>query len=346
MLSPYARRILVAAGIVLTLGVLLYFLQAVAQALLLVFAGVLLAVFLSGIALLLRRYLPLPRGVALTVAVVLVVGFLVGAGWLVGPRVAEQFSQLTERIPTSVEKIKSSVSQLPMGEQLLSRASQKQGSMLSGSNVLGQITGVFSMVLGTLTNVLVVVVIGLFLAINPSLYTEGIAHLFPQEKRERVREVFAAEGHGLRWWLIGRLSSMLVVGVLTGLGLWLVGLPLVFTLGLLAGLLSFVPYVGPIAAAIPGLLVALTTGSVSIWVVALVYLGVQLLESNAITPLIQQRAVSLPPALLVVVQLLGGILAGLLGVLVASPLAVAIIILIQKVYVEGILGDHVEVMGT
>lgn len=192
----------------------------------------------------------------------------------------------------------------------------------------------------------VVIVVGLFLAIHPGIYTEGAVHLFPKEKRERVREVFAAEGRGLRWWLIGRLCSMLVVGLLTGLGLWLVGLPLVFTLGLLAGLLSFVPYVGPIAAAVPGLLVALTAPGVSVWMVALVYLGVQLLESNAITPLIQQRAVSLPPALLVVVQLLGGILAGLLGVLVATPLAVAVIILVQMVYVQGILDDPVQVMGT
>lgn len=345
MLSPYARRVLVATGIVLSLLVLVYFLQVVAHALLLVFAGVLLAVFLSSMALFLHRYARLPQGVALTVGILLVVGFLAGTGWLVGPRVAEQASQLTERLPTSVEKIRSSLSQYRWGEMLLSHMPQGQGSYLSSTNILGRITGIFSTTLGILTNILVVIIVGLFLALNPTPYIEGVTHLFPKGKRARIREVFQAEGHGLRWWLIGRLCSMLVVGLLTGLGLWLVGLPLVFTLGLLAGLLSFVPYVGPIVSAVPGLLVALSAPGVPIWVVALVYLGVQLLESNAITPLIQERAVSLPPALLVVVQLLGGLLAGLLGVLVATPLTVALIILVQMLYVEDVLGDTVLVMG-
>jgi predicted PurR-regulated permease PerM len=346
MVSSYAQRILVAAGIVLTILALLYFAQHVAHALLLVFAGVLLAVFFSGAALFLQRHTGLPRGVALAVGVLLIIGFLVGAGWLLGPRVGEQAGQLAERLPNSIEQLKATVSQYRWGEMLLSRMPQGQGaSPLSGGNVLGRVTGLLSTTLGILTNTLVVIVIGLFLAINPSLYTTGVAHLFPQAKRERVHEVFSAEGHGLRWWIIGRLSSMLVVGILTGLGLWLVGMPLVFALGFIAGLFSFVPYVGPIASAVPGLLVALSTPSASLWIVALMYLAVQLLESNAITPLIQQRAVSLPPALLIVVQLLGGVLAGLLGVLVASPLTVAVIILVQMVYVEGILGDHVEMMG-
>lgn len=345
MPRPYLRKVLTTTGIVLTFVVLLYFLQAVGQALLLVFAGILLAVFLSSIALLLRRYLRLPRAAALVITVLLVVGFFVGAGWLIGPRVAEEASQLVQRLPSSVEKIRASLSQSEAGRLLLSRVPQQEGGLFSGTNVLGRITGLFSTTLGILTNVLVVIVIGLFLAINPDTYTRAIRHLFPGNQRAYVDEIFAAEAHGLRWWLIGRLCSMLVVGVLTGLGLWFIGMPLVFALGLIAGLLSFVPYVGPITSAIPGLLVALTTESVSVWTVALVYLGVQLLESNLITPLIQERAVSLPPALLVIVQLLGGIVAGLLGVLVATPLTVAIIILVQKVYVEGVLGDSVHIMG-
>lgn len=347
MPDTFARRVLVAAGVVLPLLILLYFVQHVAHALLLVFAGVLLAVFLGSVALFLRRYARLPRGVALAAGVLLVIGFLAGAGWLVGPRVADQLGNLTQRLPASIQELRASVSQYPLGKTMLSQVPQGSQSLseLAPSNLLGRITGVFSTALSMLTNVLVVIVVGLFLAINPPIYINGVTHLFPKEKREQVRAVFAAEERGLRWWLVGRLASMLVVGVLTGLGLWLVGMPLVFALGLIAGLLSFVPYVGPIVSAIPGLLVALTTSGVSVWTVALVYVGVQLLESNAITPLIQQRAVSLPPALLVVVQLLGGLLAGLLGVLVATPLTVAIIILVQTVYVEGVLDDRVTVMG-
>ncbi|PSQ93220.1 MAG: AI-2E family transporter [Bacteroidetes bacterium SW_4_67_19] len=349
MSRSYTRRVLVAVGIVFTLGVLLYFLQAVAHALLLVFAGLLLGVFLDGLALVLRRYARLPRGVGLAVAVLGIVGFLAGAAWLLGPRVAEQYSQLVERIPGSVEQLRDTLAQYRWGKVLLSQlpaGGRGASSYLSAGNVLGRVTGVFSTALGMLTNVLIAIVIGVFLAINPHIYANGLAHLFPKKWRERAHEVFAAEARGLRWWIVGQLCSMGVVGILTGLGLWLVGMPLVFALGFIAGLFSFVPYAGPIASAVPGLLVGLTTPSVSALVVAGVYLGVQLLESVVITPPIQQRVVSLPPALLVIVQLLGGILAGLLGVLVATPFTVAVIILVQTVYIEDILGDHrVEVMG-
>lgn len=349
MSRSYTRRVLVAVGIVFTLGVLLYFLQAVGHALLLVFAGLLLGVFLDGLALVLRRYARLPRGVGLAVAVLGIVGFLAGAAWLLGPRVAEQYSQLVERIPGSVEQLRDTLAQYRWGKVLLSQlpaGGRGASSYLSAGNVLGRVTGVFSTALGILTNVLIAIVIGVFLAINPHIYANGLAHLFPKKWRERAHEVFAAEARGLRWWIVGQLCSMGVVGILTGLGLWLVGMPLVFALGFIAGLFSFVPYAGPIASAVPGLLVGLTTPSVSALVVAGVYLGVQLLESVVITPPIQQRVVSLPPALLVIVQLLGGILAGLLGVLVATPFTVAVIILVQTVYIEDILGDHrVEVMG-
>jgi len=136
------------------------------------------------------------------------------------------------------------------------------------------------------------------------------------------------------------------VGLLTTVALLVAGVPLPLVLGLLAGLFSFVPCVGPVVAAVPALLVAAGEGTSLALVTAAIYLGVQGIENNLITPLIQHRAVSLPPAALLAAQLLGGVMFGILGVLLATPLAVAAIIVVQLVYVEDVLGDSATVLGT
>jgi len=190
-----------------------------------------------------------------------------------------------------------------------------------------------------------VVIIGLYLAVRPLTYTEGVARLVPSEQRQRAGQVLAAMGHALRWWMVGRGASMLVVGILTALGLLLAGVPLFLSLGVIAGLFSFVPYIGPIAGAVPALLVAFTVSPVKALYVVLIFAGVQLLESNLITPLIQEQTVSIPPALLITAQVVAGVLAGILGVLLATPLAVTLTVAVQMLYVEDVLDEPVEVLG-
>lgn len=342
--TPYARRVLIAVGIALTLFVVVYFFHAVARALLLVFAGVLLAIFLSGMAMFIHHRAPVPRGVALALVVIGLVALLVGAGWLAGPRLADQTGQLSERLPQAVDQLRSALQEYGWGETLLASAPAPREAV-GGSDVVSSVTGFFSTFLSGLTNLVIVVIIGLYLAANPSLYVNGAVHLVPIPKRERARELLSALGRGLRWWLIGRIASMVVVGALTAVGLLIIGVPLAFTLGFIAAVLSFVPYIGPIASAVPAMLVALAESTQLVLYVVLVYFAVQILESNLITPLIQKRAVELPPALLITAQVFAGLLAGILGIIVATPLAVATIIIVQVVYVEDILGDDVKVMG-
>jgi predicted PurR-regulated permease PerM len=138
---------------------------------------------------------------------------------------------------------------------------------------------------------------------------------------------------------------MAVVGVLTAIGLWVAGVPLAFVLGLIAALLSFVPYIGPLAAVIPAALVALAEDPTKVIYVFALYGAVQLLESYLITPLIQERAVSIPPAVLIAAQVIMGVLAGAAGVLMATPLAVVLIVLVQMLYLEDVLGDSVSTLG-
>jgi predicted PurR-regulated permease PerM len=144
---------------------------------------------------------------------------------------------------------------------------------------------------------------------------------------------------------MGRMASMTMVGLLTYIGLSLIGVPLSLALGIVTGILEFVPYLGPILALIPTVLVALLESPVLALYVMPVYGAVQFAESYLITPLISARAVSIPPAYLIMVQVVGGVLAGAIGVLLSEPLVVVIAIIVQMLYIEDTLGDSVRVMG-
>jgi len=165
----------------------------------------------------------------------------------------------------------------------------------------------------------------------------------PLPARPRAREVLAELKRTLGWWLLGRLCSMLVIGTATGVGLRLLGVPLALTLGLIAALLSFVPYIGPILAALPAVLIGLTQGPLQAFHVLLFYVGLQTLESYLFTPLVQRRAIALPPALQLAAQVLAGVLFGVIGLALATPLTAAGQVLVRMIYVEGMLGDRGEV---
>ena len=215
----------------------------------------------------------------------------------------------------------------------------------SPKEVMGGVTSAFSRTLGVVANVFVILFIGIYGAAAPQSYVSGVVHLTPQRHRDRAHEVLDALSHALRWWLVGRLTMMTVVGIMTTLGLWLAGVPTPLALGLLAALLSFVPYIGPILSFIPAVLVAMMVSLTTALYVAIVFGVVQTLESYIITPLVQQRAVSLPPVILITAQIAMGVIAGATGVLLAAPLAICVIVLLQMLYVEDVLGDSVRVLG-
>jgi predicted PurR-regulated permease PerM len=200
-------------------------------------------------------------------------------------------------------------------------------------------TRIFSTTFGALAGLLVFLLVGLYLAVEPSLYTEGVIRLVPIAKRARAHEIVQALGHTLRWWLLGRGVSMLMVRLFTAVGLWLIGVPLALTFGLLAALLTFVPYLGPILSAIPPALLALTQQPQQELYVILLYSGIQGVESYLLMPLVQERTVSLPPALTITAEVVLGILLGVWGIILATPLVAAMLVLVRMLYVEETLGE-------
>jgi predicted PurR-regulated permease PerM len=188
------------------------------------------------------------------------------------------------------------------------------------------------------------VVGGAFLAGEPELYRRGLVKLVPGERaRERLGDTLDTTGRALRRWLLGQLLSMTIVGVLTGLGLWLIGVPAPLALALLTFLAEFVPLIGPVVAAVPALLLGLAQG----WgtAVLLLYLAVQQVESNMITPLVQRKVVELPPALTLFGVVALGVVLGPLGLILGAPLLVVAVVATKKLWVRETLGEPTRVPG-
>jgi predicted PurR-regulated permease PerM len=172
------------------------------------------------------------------------------------------------------------------------------------------------------------------------MYVRGTIRLVPPDYRLRAGEILGALGYTLKWWLIGQGVTMLVVAVATWLGLWALGVPLAFVLGVIAGLFNFIPNFGPLFSAVPATLLALTVSPERAIAVIILFIVLQNLEGNVLTPLIQRKAVDLPPALGIIAQILLGILVGPVGLILAWPLCAAVVLAVKMLYVEDTLGDE------
>ncbi len=322
------------------LTILLLLLWKGREVFLLLLAGVLLSLLLSAFTDVISRRTPLSRKAAYPVVLLLLVGVVTGAVWLAAPSVSRQVDELTESLPRAVARLTERIGEYRWASDLLEQVPAPEEAALSAdSETLAQTTSFLSSTAGGVASFFIALFIGVYLGAQPDLYTRGLLHLVPPARRARAREVLEEISSTLRQWLLARFISMAIVGVFTTAGLWLLGVPLALTLGLLAALLQFIPNFGPILSAVPAVLLALVDSPrLALWVIVL-YAGLQLVESYFITPLVQQRLASLPPVLVIVSQLLGGILFGFLGFALATPLLAVTMVLVKRLYVEDRLGE-------
>ena len=313
------------------------------DAFLVVFAGILLAVFLSGIADFISDHAGVASHWSLTLVIILFFITLIGLGWLFGPALSDGLNQLFQSLTSGITQLQKFIRQHGFSQVMLQGL--QDGFSLTPDR-LQRLVGIFSTALGTLTTFFFILIIGIYLCIEPTVYINGAVRLFPLGRRKRIHAVLNELGHRLRWWLVGRISSMAVVGLLTWLGLVMLGIPSALALALLAALLSFIPTIGPILSALPAVLIGLPQGRAVAFYVVLLYIVVQTIESYFVTPLIQRRTVDMPPALLLAVQLFLGVSVGILGLLLSGPLTVVLMALVQLLYLEDILGDSLEKQDT
>lgn len=306
--------------------------------------GALVGVVLDGGARWLGRRLGLRRGAALAVLLILI-GVLVSLlGFVSAARIAAEAAALSETLPRATASAIGQLRALPLGEVLLPEggdgdkapeglkdlAQQLTGGSLRWSTLMNPTWAAGSMLLTWVTVSLVVASTGLYLALSPQVYRRLATRLSPAPLRPRVDAAVGEAAQTLRHWFIGQALDMTMLGLITAVGLWLLGVPLPLTLGLLTGLLCFIPNIGPLLSVIPPAILALggDADNAGWWLagqVVVLYLLIQTLESYLLTPLIQKRAVEMPPALLIMAQVLGGVTIGLLGVMLAAP-TVAVIL--------------------
>lgn len=336
--SPFVRKAAIAslvAFMLLALGLLLGY---AANFILLVFGGILTGVLLATIAGLLHRKVGLTYGLSLATVVLLIGALCTATVWLLAPTVSQQTEQLAQAMPQAINRLEATLSQTSWGKKILEGVPKSPASFVSGQkDILGQLTGIFSSTLGILANVVIVLITGIYLASDPGQYKKGFARLFTPSFRGRLEEVLDQCYHTLSNWLLGRFIAMVMVGVATGLGLYLLDIPLPITLAIIAGLLNFIPNIGPYLSLVPALLMAYLQGPDKALYVVGLYIGIQSLEGYVLTPLLNQRLVSTPPAVLLFAQVLLGILVGMSGVLLASPLVAVLVVLINELYIRDFL---------
>ena len=334
-----AQRALVYVGVAVAVAILLVLIWYAVDVVLLAFIGVLLAILLRAPADWLAQRTGMREGLALALVGLTLLALAAGLAVLFGRGVAVEALQLVERLPEIVQTMKDRVQQHELGARAVAFA--EASGVLAGGEVqfLGRGLGLLGSTFGAMANLIIVVFFAAFMAAQPRLYVDGLLALAPRRRRARLRAVLAEIGHVLRRWIVGQALLALAVGLLTGIGLGLLGAPFAVALGLIAGLMEFIPYIGPFVAAIPAILVGFAEGpQLALWI-GLLFLFIQSLESYLLAPLVQHRAVHLPPAVVLFAQVLMGVIVGALGVAVATPLAAALMVAISMLYVQDVLGD-------
>lgn len=420
--------------IVLALTLAVVFVLYAAQPLLIIFVGILAGVCIDGLARLLMR-LRLPRGAAVTIVALVLMGIIIGAGALAIPPTLEQAATLAERLPGALQKLVARITEgavtlthdeegqaslRPTGEvkeqearerrdpreqpareqpareraeparEQAERPAREQGertgreqpardqaeprprgrgdgdakreesplvrgpggaegagagdplsALADGVVKLGRpIVSSVSRGLSAIGTIVIIMFLGLYLAASPAEYLHGVLTLLPPRARPRAEEVLHATARGLRRWMLGAGIAMSSAGLLTGVGLWLLGAPYALALGLLAGFAELIPNVGPIVAAVPAMLLALTSGEdgAKWWHVGLFYLALQTFQSYVIQPVAQKVTVEVSPALSIASLVVLGWLWGALGLFSAVPLVVIATVAIKLLYVRDVLG--------
>ena len=278
---------------------------------LLLFLAILLANFWRGLGALSASRLPLGK-TSCTVLVMLAHFALLGAfGYWMGSRISAEWEQIKVAVPQAWERVQT----LPGLDAL------------NSGSVAARATSAIQQTALSLLDFLLVVVLSVFLALQPGFYRGGLLNLLGERHRQSAENLLDELHRTTFAWMAGRVLLMICTGTLTAIGLSILGIPYATFLGVLLGLLSFIPNIGPALAAVPAGLLAMLQGTDKLVGVAVLYLVLQLLDGYVLTPLVNQRSVQVPPALGLAGQMILGVLLGTLGLVVASPLVAVALVL-------------------
>lgn len=334
--GQFIRRTLIILGLV-SLFLLAWYLRSL---ILMLFGAVVVATVFRALADRIARFTGIREGISVALSIIAILGTAGILAAVFGSAILDQVQVLRTALPAAWSSFEARVGDIGLGEQLrqLSESIRTQ----SGTSAFSR----FLLSLGSgLADVLLVLVAGVFLAAQPRFYVAGALKLVPAGKRGLLGEAMDESETALRLWLRGQLVAMVAVGLLVGLGLRALGMPSALALGLLAGVLEFIPFAGPIIALIPAILLALAVSpDMALWVL-LLYFAVQQFEGYVLTPLVQQYAVDLPGVVLLFSLLGFGMLFGTLGIILAAPLTVVAYVLVKRLWVIEALHTPTSIPG-
>lgn len=335
-------------GIVFGVLIALRFLWLAQSIFFVAFLGVLLGLAMTRAVDYLERA-RIRRGIGAPLVMVLLIGALAAIFALIGPSIREQTHVLARELPKAMESVEAWVNRTPMKALVAPEGPQQQRGGLTDRvarelrNATKFLFPIVSSFLGAVGGVIIVLFIAMYIAAEPDLYRKGVLHLVPHRHRERAEEWLNTLRDTLRQWLIARLTAMVLIGLITAAGLTALGVKGAGALAVVAGLMEFVPFFGPVVSAIPAIGVALVDSpEKALWVIGL-YILIQQLEGNVITPLLLEKRLDVPPALTVVTVAALGIVFGVLGMLIAEPLLAVVLVTTKMLYVEDVVGDEVQV---
>ncbi len=326
----FIQKVWITGGIVSLIVIILLLIKATFSVLLLVLAGALIAIYFTGLSGLIFRKTKWKRGICLTISVLGTVLLVAALFWLIGAKLETQLSELTDTLPKTIERAKEQLEKSDLGKSVVKRISSPE----SAQKLKASLGSFFKSTFGVLGDIYVVVFIAIFFTAAPGVYKRGIVDLIPQKGKQKAAEILDKLGENLKKWLKGKFFAMFVVFVLTAAGLAIIGIPLWLVLAIIAGLFNFIPNFGPLIGMVPAVLVALMIGPSAAAIVGALYILIQVVESNFITPLVQQKLVSIPPALIIIAQLLISPLTGGWGLVLATPLMLIVMILVKELYIK------------
>jgi predicted PurR-regulated permease PerM len=336
------------------------------------FLGILLGLAHSRAVDYLERF-RIPRGLGAPLVLLAGIAVCVGVGAMIGPSIRDQTKELTTELPKAMRQVEQWINQTPakalvaqhlpqeqpkqqqqgqqqpqQGQQGKQQQQQQQGGLTAQigrelRNATRFLFPIISSVFGAVGGLLIVLFLAMYIAATPGLYRDGLLHLVPHRHRDRATEVLAALRDTLRQWLIARAMAMVIVGLIIGGGLALIGVKGAAALGVLAAVLEFVPFFGPIVSAVPAIGIALVDSpQKALWVIGL-FILVQQLEGNVITPILLERRLDVPPVLTIVAVAALGVVFGVVGMLIAEPLLAAVLVTTKLLYVQDVVGDDVTI---
>jgi predicted PurR-regulated permease PerM len=352
------RDILRAAILVGGVYALLRLLWFAASLFFVAFLGVLFGLALSGGVDELKR-IGVPRVVGAVTIVLLFIGALTGLGMLIAPTLRQQTQELRQELPAAIDRLEQWVERrqgvvgvllgteddappapdVEPAETLRDRIAAELG------NLTRYLFPFLTSTMAVLAGVLGIVFIAIYISVQPDVYQRGVMHMVPLRSRRKAELVLRKMAMLLRRWLVTQLVAMVAVGAITTATLLVLRVPAAVALGVLAGLLEFIPIIGPVIASIPAIAMAFLDSPEKALAVTVAFIIIQQIESQLITPILMKEGLDLPPVLTLVTQSVMAVLFGFVGVVVAVPLLAAVIVPVKMLYVEDVVGDPMHLPG-